>query len=104
MGIFGVALAVVLAVVALRIALETHLKRHHREVHRSLVAHEREGNLLVAHINNQRLLGFLARRKYALLGDHRLSMLCNTMLAVIAVFLVLVVIALAMVLMRQAGA
>ncbi len=83
--------AVLLAVTALRIALEMRLKSHHREVHRRLVPHEREGNLLVAHANNHRLLRFLLRREYTALGDARLSMLCNALLAVIVGFLVILV-------------
>lgn len=96
-------LAALLAVAALRIALELRLKSHHREAHRRLVPHEREGNLLVAHANNRRLLGFLLRREYAALGDARLSLLCNAMLAVIVGFLVLLVGGLGALLMLGAG-
>ncbi len=104
MQVTSVALfAVLLAVAALRIALELRLKSHHREVHRSLVPHEREGNLLVAHANNQRLLRFLLRREYARLGDARLTLLCNAALVVILGFLALLVGGLGVLWLQGAG-
>ena len=83
-------IAVVLAVVSLRIALELHLRRHHLEVHRSLVVEGRQGNLLIAHMNNQKLLGFLFRRTFLALGDPKLTLLCNAMIAIILAFLMVI--------------
>ncbi len=87
MGVTLLSVVVVLIVVSLRIVLELHLRKNHLEVHRSLVVEGRQGNLLIAHMNNPRLLGFLFRRKFRALGDPRLTLMCNAMLGIIVAFL-----------------
>ncbi len=90
MGVTLLSVGVLLVVISLRIGLELHLKKHHLEVHRSLVVEGRQGNLLIAHMNNQKLLGFLFRRRFAGLGDRRLTLLCNAMLGIIVAFLMMI--------------
>ena len=91
MGVTLLSVAVVLAVVSLRIALELHLRKHHLQVHRSLVVEGRQGNLLIAHMNNQKLLGFLFRRTFLALGDPKLTLLCNALTGIILAFLMVAV-------------
>ena len=80
----------ILAALSLRVMLELRLKSRHPETHRALTASGREGNLLVSHMNNARLLSFLVRRAHKDMNDPRLSLLSDVTLCVGVAILVLV--------------
>lgn len=77
------------AVFGLRVMLELRLRDRHPEIRRTLVVKMHEGNLLVSHMDNTRLLGFLFRRTHRSMNDPRLSLLSDAMLVIVCVFMVI---------------
>lgn len=71
--------------------LEVRLRDRHPEVRRTLVVKMHEGNLLVSHIDNARLMGFLFRRAHRTLNDPQLSLLSDAMLALACLIILLLV-------------
>ena len=91
MGILLLGLAAVAAALVLRILLEVRLRDRHPEVRRTLVTKPYEGNLLISHMDNMRLMGFLVRRTHKTMNDPRLSLLSDAMLFLAGAFLVAIV-------------
>jgi hypothetical protein len=79
----------VAAAIGLRVMLEVRLRDRHPEVRRTLVVKMHEGNLLVSHIDNARLMGFLFRRTHRTMNDPQLSLLSDAMLAIACLFIVM---------------
>jgi len=69
MGIFLLSVAAVAAALVLRIMLEVRLRDRHPEVRRTLVTKPVVGNLLISHMDNTRLMGFLVRRTHKTMND-----------------------------------
>ncbi len=91
MGIFLLSVAAVAAALVLRIMLEVRLRDRHPEVRRTLVTKPVVGNLLISHMDNTRLMGFLVRRTHKTMNDPRLSLLSDAMLFIAGAFLVALV-------------
>ncbi len=95
MGLYLAGFAVLAAALALRVMLELRLRDRHPEIRRTLVVKPYEGNLLVSHMNNAKLIGFLLRRTHRSMNDPRLSMLSDAMLFIVCAFMLVLVGALA---------
>ena len=89
METYVIGVIAIAAVFGLRVMLELRLRDRHPEIRRTLVVKMHEGNLLVSHMDNTRLLGFLFRRTHRSMNDPRLSLLSDAMLVIVCVFMVI---------------
>lgn len=107
MGVTLLAFAAVAAALVLRILLELRLRDHHPEVRKTLVTKPYGGNLLVSHLDNRLLMGFLVRRAHRSMNDRPLSLMADAMLFIAGVFMLVMIgalVALGSILLQGGGA